>query len=306
MLRAPRLKASDIATALGGRRAGKGFIARCPAHADRTPSLSIEDSADGADGSVLIYCHAGCSQKAVIAALTGRGLWSQQRHSGRLRALRTGRDLDASENDDRSRREHALKIWGEAQPAGGTLVETYLRTRGITLPPPSALRFHERLWHQPSQSARPAMVALITNGLTGDPISIHRTFLTSDGFGKAPVEPSKMMLGAVKGGVIRLAEVIDHVAIGEGIETCLSVQQACAVPTWAALSAVGIRALNLPPGISDLTIIADGDRTGDAAAQAAAKRLRLAVRAVRIVRAPKGLDFNDLLNAHRTPETRDD
>jgi putative DNA primase/helicase len=115
-----------------------------------------------------------------------------------------------------------------------------------------------------------------------------------------------MMLGAVKGGVIRLAEVMEHVAIGEGIETCLSVQQACAIPTWAALSANGLKALNLPPGISDLTIIADGDRIGDAAAQAAAKRLRLAVRAVRIVRAPEGRDFNDLLNVHCAQETRDD
>ena len=67
------LTAADIAEALGGARSGDGWAARCPAHDDTTPSLTLADR----DGRVLVRCHAGCSQAAVIAALRGRGLWPQ-------------------------------------------------------------------------------------------------------------------------------------------------------------------------------------------------------------------------------------
>ena len=67
------MRAETVAKALGGRRAGAGWIARCPAHDDRKPSLSITDSENG---NVLVYCHAGCEQHRVIAALRLRGLWS--------------------------------------------------------------------------------------------------------------------------------------------------------------------------------------------------------------------------------------
>jgi 5S rRNA maturation endonuclease (ribonuclease M5) len=39
--------------------------AQCPAHPDRTPSLSITE----ADGKALVYCHAGCSIEDILAAL---------------------------------------------------------------------------------------------------------------------------------------------------------------------------------------------------------------------------------------------
>ena len=39
------------------KKSGDGFVARCPAHDDRNPSLSI---AEGDDGKTLLNCHAGC------------------------------------------------------------------------------------------------------------------------------------------------------------------------------------------------------------------------------------------------------
>jgi hypothetical protein len=53
------------------RRSGPGWTARCPAHEDRTPSLSITEASDG---KVLIKCWAGCSNDAVLAAVSLR--WS--------------------------------------------------------------------------------------------------------------------------------------------------------------------------------------------------------------------------------------
>ena len=47
-------------------RRGSGFIAKCPAHEDRNPSLSIKE---GGDGRVLLFCHAGCPTENIVAAL---------------------------------------------------------------------------------------------------------------------------------------------------------------------------------------------------------------------------------------------
>jgi putative DNA primase/helicase len=48
----------------GVRRSGSGWQALCPAHADKNPSLSIHIR----DNKILLCCHAGCSQEAVLVA----------------------------------------------------------------------------------------------------------------------------------------------------------------------------------------------------------------------------------------------
>ena len=53
------------------RKQGDRYVARCPAHHDREPSLSI---GEGADGRILLHCWAGCETRDVLAAL-GLG-WS--------------------------------------------------------------------------------------------------------------------------------------------------------------------------------------------------------------------------------------
>ncbi len=50
----------------GAKRNGSGWVARCPAHKDRCPSLSI---AEGDDGCCLLHCFAGCEPEAVAAAI---------------------------------------------------------------------------------------------------------------------------------------------------------------------------------------------------------------------------------------------
>jgi putative DNA primase/helicase len=68
------MNAAEIARHLNGRKSGGSWLACCPAHDDRNPSLSLRD----ADGKVLVHCHAGCEQHAVIVALKARGLWPEQ------------------------------------------------------------------------------------------------------------------------------------------------------------------------------------------------------------------------------------
>jgi hypothetical protein len=55
-----------IAQLEGVRKNGAGYMARCPAHDDRTPSLSVSE---GKNGGVVLHCHAGCTVEAITAAL---------------------------------------------------------------------------------------------------------------------------------------------------------------------------------------------------------------------------------------------
>lgn len=44
---------------------GRGWVAKCPAHEDKAPSLNIEDK----DGKIVAFCHAGCDTRDVVAAM---------------------------------------------------------------------------------------------------------------------------------------------------------------------------------------------------------------------------------------------
>jgi DNA primase len=296
------MNAEFIAKALGGRKAGSDWSACCQAHDDREPSLSITDAKGG---KVLVRCHAGCDQRDVIAALRSRGAWNadgrRQTQSEHKNDRRCSAEPDPG---DLKRTEAALAIWLAAQQADGTPVEAYLRSRGLKVLPPSAIRFHPGLKHH-SGGVWPTMVALVTRGVGGTPIAIHRTFLASDGNGKAPVNAAKMMLGPCRGGVVRLAEQGEVLMVGEGIETCLAAMQATGYAAWAALSTSGLRALDLPRDVRDVIVIADGDDAGEASAQDCGRRWKQEGRRVRIARPPRGTDFNDLLRA-RAPSNQED
>jgi len=290
------MTAEAIAKTLGGHRAGAAWMARCPAHEDRTPSLSIRDADEN---KVLVRCHAGCEQERVIEALRQRGLWSEGRSRSSAWTQRRKIVEREPDGDVAKRSERALAIWQLSKPSPETPVAAYLASRRLRLPESNALRFHPGLKH-PSGGFWPAMVALVTNGTDGAPVAIHRTFLARDGGGKAPVDPQKMMLGPTRGGAVRLADPGKVLMVGEGIETCLAAMQASGHPAWAALSTSGLRTLDLPTSVRDVIVLADGDEAGEAAARDCALRWKRQGRRVRIARPPQGMDFNDMLSG-RTP-----
>jgi hypothetical protein len=124
------MTAETIAKALGARKAGAAWMAKCPTHDDREFSLSIREAEDG---KVLVRCHAGCEQHQIIAALKASGIWAD---TGRDHAQAIGSHTHASNQSDQSdskRTQAALSIWNGAGPAAGTLVD-YLRSRGIVIP----------------------------------------------------------------------------------------------------------------------------------------------------------------------------
>jgi hypothetical protein len=129
------------------------------------------------------------------------------------------------------------------------------------------------------------MVACVQT-VDGQFTAVHRTYLSHTEKGKAPVPEPKKMLGPCSGGAVRLASAASEMAVGEGIETCLSFQQETGISTWVALSAPGLRAVALPPlpMAATIYIVADNDQAGEAAALSAASRFYRQGRAVKIVR----------------------
>jgi CHC2 zinc finger len=70
-----RMTADAIVRGLQAKRSGSTWMAKCPAHDDRNPSLAIRES----QGKILLHCHAGCKQRDVIEALKARGLWQSEK-----------------------------------------------------------------------------------------------------------------------------------------------------------------------------------------------------------------------------------
>ncbi len=94
MAESSSVNCEEIVSALGGQNTGLGqWIAHCPAHDDKKSSLSITEK----DGKVLLHCHAGCSQEAVISALKARGLW-RSNVEGKSRIVATYDYVDEQEN----------------------------------------------------------------------------------------------------------------------------------------------------------------------------------------------------------------
>ena len=189
-----------------------------------------------------------------------------------------------------------LQFWHQCSPLSGVALQ-YLKARRCFIPPADGdLRWHPSVKHSPSGYTGPALVALITDAVTGKALSLHRTWITTTG--KANVTPARLVLGghATKGGCIRLwpdESVTTGLALGEGIETCLSLAHAFS-PVWATIDAGHLADFPVLPGVEALTIARDNDMAGIKAAQECAARWVKAGRTVRVT-MQQANDTNDIL-----------
>jgi hypothetical protein len=193
--------------------------------------------------------------------------------------------------------ESARRLVSMSQPITGTIVETYLRKRGITaLHGTGALRFHPRCYHRPDSFSPtetwPAMIASVTdldNRITG----AHRTWLSPDGSGKAPIYTPRRAMGDLLGNAVRFDRATHVMAAGEGIETMLSLRMALPhMPMVAALSAAHLAAILFPATLRRLYIARDDDLAGDNAMASLVERAQ-AVGIEAITLSPRLGDFNE-------------
>ena len=299
------MNAREIAAHLRGKKNGShGYLVRCPAHEDRSPSLSIKDSAE--TGRLLVRCFGGCTATDVLAEFKSLGLLEPLRPDtpAYVPAVHEWQDDELKQR----RRKWALDIWQQSTPATGTIVETYLRTRGYDGPIRETLRYHPRLRHPDKQNHYPGMVAAITVAPENKIVAVHRTFLMPDGSGKANNESQKAMLGEWRGGAVRLAPADEELVVGEGVETTLSAMQLLNLPGWAGLSAAGIENMVLPRSVDRVVLCADRDKIteqhprghGLESCEKAAERWRAEGREVVVRLPPDGLkDFNDVVKRQR-------
>lgn len=198
--------------------------------------------------------------------------------------------------------EAARRLFAMSHPIAQTLVESYLRNRGITfLHGTGSLRFHPRCYYRPDEHSPtetwPAMIAAVTD-LFGNMTGVHRTWLDPCGFseaalGKAPIDTPRRAMGDLLGHAVRFGVAGDVMAAGEGIETMLSLR--CVLPTLpmvAALSATHLAAIRFSDVLRRLYIARDDDSAGDGAIATLSERAKEAGIET-IVLSPRLGDFNE-------------
>jgi hypothetical protein len=193
--------------------------------------------------------------------------------------------------------EAARRLFAISKPIVGTHAEAYLRKRGITaLSGADALRFHPRCYYRPGARQRtetwPALIAAVTD-LSGTLTGVQRTWLDPSGEGKAPIETPRRAMGCLLGNAVRFGSMHDVVAVGEGIETMLSLK--CALPKLpmaAALSANHLAAVIFPASLRRLYIALDRDPAGSRVLSRLTSRTQESgIEAIALM--PTFSDFND-------------
>lgn len=224
-----------------------------------------------------------------------RQLTNAERAEQRQRIAAAAAQRQQAEAADRALRlQIAERIIDGSGPLPDSPAWHYLEGRCIHPSSLDMLRFSTAVWHPYERREMPAMVARIEHPLARWFQGVHVTFL--DGVRKAAVKPAKIMRGIAGGGIVRLAEPTETLALAEGIESALSFAQLARIPTWAALSAGNFSNVDLPANVREVVVAADNDERGLADARKAGQRWRMEGRAVRIVRpTAAGQDWNDVL-----------
>ena len=248
-----RTTLADVVSSHGVKlkREGRNHVGLSPFTNERTPSFKVMGDrfhcfSSGQSGDIIdwlmatqnmTWWNAFCEAKR-IAGLSDGPLTARQIQENDKRRT----EARQSDQDYRVRMmKYARSIWTEARSPQGTLVERYLdHGRAIDLSYiggiPKAIRFHPRVKNR-SGEYFPAMVCEITaanNAFAG----VHLTFLRPDGFDKIDTQKgdkraTKMMIGSVFGGAIRLITPKNHyhkptylyrpetLSLGEGVESTL-------------------------------------------------------------------------------------
>lgn len=259
-------EAANIARALGGKQRtgnhGVYYLCRClvPSHGkgqgDVNPSLSVSDGKT----QLLVKCFAGCDPSDILDALKRRGLLGECPQGHRP----TPTPASASPAPEHKPDPAALELWAAGARAPGSIVEKYLRARGITIEPPPSLRCSGGSYLD--RYALPAMIAAV-QAPDRRTIAVQTTLIDPRGDRKAQVRLARKTTGALGWGAVRLAAATDKLGLAEGVEKGLAAMQLLGVPVWATLGAGRMHRVAVPDGVRELYIFPDNDDAGRAAAE---------------------------------------
>jgi hypothetical protein len=284
------------------------WVAECPFHGEKTPSLSVY-----ADHFHCFGCNAHGDAVAWLMKARKMTFCAAMAHlgatpaGGRPQAIQPPPQTPPAPARSATL-DAARRVWTEARDPKGTIVEIYLASRGLSLPEAAPIRFHPACQRGPRDAKgvvtfAAAMICLMRDPLTDQPTGVHRTFLTASGC-KAPpsgdlAPPAKSILG--RWGSIRIPSEdgtsSDSLGISEGLENGLSAKLLLGWQgaVWATGCQASLTSFPVLQSINALSIFADGDPVGMRAANACATRWREAGRHVEIHIPPAGDDWNSQL-----------
>jgi len=280
-------RARAIVESLKGTwRQGRGMC-RCPAHDDRTPSLSVTLGRK----AILFHCFAGCSNEDVIAALDRQGVRSRELFHGSGAGT-----ADRQNQGDFS--PNARRLWHSATAISDSPAERYLAQRGLQHAS-DQFRYLKSTPLGPRGAVQflPAMLAAVTTDM--GIIAVHRTFLDLPSGKLAGFERPKRALGSLGCGAVRLAPPVQEcLGLAEGIESALSAMQLFGIPCWATLGNERFGLVAIPESVRELYLFIDNDAGGALAEERALKTYTAPNRLIHS-RAPAapGFDWNDELKA---------
>lgn len=261
------------------KRGAREMVGLCCFHAERTPSLEVNDDKG------TFYCH-GCGASGdAISFLTKReGMTFRQAVE-----VLSGEEFPTISEEERARRKaeseakqaHRLavarSIWASAVPAKGTPAEVYARARGITIDLPPSVRFAMTpRWRNEETGEvgrdHPAMVCAL-QGEDGKIVGVQCIFLADGGRRKyEAVRPDgskgkvKLTFGLLVGGAFRLGPATDTVIVCEGPEDGLSLAQVLPGRTvWVSCGTAALSKINFPSAVRTVVLAGDNNAAGRAA-----------------------------------------
>ncbi len=303
----PEYLVEALSLALDGKlKPSGGCIAKCPAHEDSNPSLSISI---GDNGKLLFHCFSGCSQDAVVEALKERGLWPGSQ--GKVTVSDDSARRADQQNKERQRKydkaaETAKNVWEKSYPARPD--HPYLLRKQVQ--PPTSLKevglsrlmrfigYHPQANDEPLSLGRILVIPIEIDGLVSS-----LEFIDQNG------RKSAMAGGKKSSGYWATGKFPEgdgeglQILVGEGVATVLSPAAALDCLGIAALSSGNLQTVakqvraRFPK--AEITILADlVKKTGlpDPNATKAAKEIsgKLAIPDFGPERSEKMTDFNDL------------
>ena len=258
-------------------------MCHCPAHADRSPSLSVRVG----ERSLLFKCFAGCPAVEIIRALRAMRL--------NVPVHPVAGPCQSSTLDSRIVA-RAREIWECAGGLAGTPGEAYLRSRAITSLP-AGLRWHPRtpLGKGRAVCFRPAIIAAVEE--RNRVIAVQRLFIDpiTGRLAEDLVKP-KLALGRPLSGAVRLRRPGTRLGLAEGVESAESAAILLNIPVWAALGSERLHQIAIPSCVEKLILLPDNDAPGRRAERLAPETYASRSFAIETSWPWRGLnDWNDVL-----------